>query len=130
MIPTLAVLLGLAALIAALAAWHAWRLGIRFRQALLYLPLKLIWRIRDRPIREAAAAKAPVVYIIAHQSRIDPALMLALLPENTLHILDEASARAAWLEPWRDLARTIAFNPRHVFVSRRLVRNQIGRASL
>ena len=41
------------------------------------------------------------------------ALMLSLLPEQTLHILDEDSAKAAWLEPWRELARTIAFNAEH-----------------
>ena len=42
--------------------------------------------------------------------------MLSLLPENTLHILDDYSASAAWLEPWRELARTIVFNAEHVFV--------------
>ena len=29
-------------------------------------------------------------------------MMLALLPENTLHILDDYSASAAWLEPFRN----------------------------
>ena len=53
---------------------------------------------------------------------IDPALMLSLLPDDTLHILDETSARSIWLEPWRELARTVAFKAEHVFVSRRLVR--------
>ena len=56
--------------------------------------------------------------------------MLALLPENTLHILDDYSANAAWLEPFRSLARTIVFNAEHVFVSRRLVRQLKGNGRL
>ncbi len=98
------------------------RLGLSLHQALLYLPLKLAYRIDDRQMRQAGKAPAPVIYVISHQSRLDPALMLALLPDDTLHILDEESAKAMWLEPWRELARTMAFNAEHVFVSRRLVR--------
>ncbi|MEQ1952990.1 AMP-binding protein [Mesorhizobium yinganensis] len=98
------------------------RLGVSLRQALLYLPLKLFYRIDDRRIRLAREAETPVIYVVTHQSRLDPALMLSLLPDDTLHILDEDSAKAIWLEPWRELARTIAFNAEHVFVSRRLVR--------
>jgi len=56
--------------------------------------------------------------------------MLSLLPSDTLHILDEESARSLWLDPWRALARTIAFNAHHVFVSRRLVRRLKGRGRL
>lgn len=56
--------------------------------------------------------------------------MLSLLPEDTLHILDGYSSEAFWMEPWRELARTIPFNARHVFVSRRLVRVLRGRGRL
>jgi acyl-[acyl-carrier-protein]-phospholipid O-acyltransferase/long-chain-fatty-acid--[acyl-carrier-protein] ligase len=106
------------------------RLGLGMRQALLYAPLKLAYRIEDSEIAGVRATRAPVVYAVVHQSRLDPALMLALLPESTLHILDEHSARTAWLEPFRELARTIAFNPQHVFVSRRLVRQLRGGGQL
>ncbi|MFI0848608.1 AMP-binding protein [Mesorhizobium sp. IMUNJ 23232] len=108
------------------------RLGLSLRQALLYLPLKLLYRIDDRRIRLARDAEAPVIYVVTHQSRLDPALMLSLLPDDTLHILDEESAKAMWLEPWRELARTIAFNAEHLFVSRRLVRvlNRKGRIAV
>jgi len=106
------------------------RLGLSFRQAALYLPFKIAYRVSDRSIRVARSAPAPVIYAVTHRSRIDPALMLALLPEDTLHILDEASAKSAWLEPWRALARTIAFNTEHVFVSRRLVRLLKGNGRL
>ena len=125
-----AILLGLLAVWVAHAAIQAYWLGISFRQAFLYAPLKLFWRIGDSQIRTAAKADAPVIYAIWHQSKLDPALMLSLLPEQTLHILDDASARSIWLEPWRELARTITFNAKHVFVSRRLVRVLRGKGRL
>ena len=109
-----------------LAALYVMRLGISLHQAMLYVPLKVLFRVRDRPILVARAAQPPVIYAVWHQSRLEPALMLALLPADTLHILDEDSARAWWLDPWRALARTIVFNARHVFVSRRLVRRLRG----
>lgn len=125
-----ALLLGVAAAYVAGAAVEMMRLGLGFRQALFYLPFKLAYRISDQQIRTARQAEAPVIYVVIHQSRIDPALMLALLPQDTLHILDPESAAAAWLEPWRELARTIAFNAEHVFVSRRLVRHLRGKGRL
>ena len=98
------------------------RLGTSFRQALFYAPLKYLYRINDKDVEVARNTRVPVIYVISHQSRLEPALMLATLPDSTLHILDEASASATWLEPFRSLAPTIAFNAKHVFVSRRLVR--------
>ena len=106
------------------------RLGLSLPQAMLYVPFKLAYRIEDEPLKAARKAKAPVIYAITHQSRIDPAAMLSLLPDDTLHILDEASAKSIWLEPWRELARTIAFNAKHVFVSRGLVRVLKGNGRL
>lgn len=120
-------LLGIVLALWLLTALYAMlRLGIGFHQAILYAPLKIIYRLRDGPIRTAQAAEPPVIYAIWHQSRLEPPLMLALLPSDTLHILDEHSARAWWLDPWRALARTIMFNAHHVFVSRRLVRRLRG----
>lgn len=112
---------GVAAAWLALAGWLAVRQKISFRQGFLHAPLALLWRIDGRALADAGDA-ASVVYVVSHQSRLDPALMLTLLPDDTLHILDSYSATAPWLEPWRSLARTIAFNPEHMFVSRRLVR--------
>ena len=130
MILTGAFLAGIVVAVLAIAAFEAFRLGISFRQALLYVPFKLVWRIEDGDLRPARQAQAPVIYAIAHQSKIDPALMMALLPEDTLHILDDYSANASWLEPFRHLARTIAFKAEHVFVSRRLVRLLKGNGRL
>jgi len=112
-----------------LAALHAGMRGLTFRQSFFHLPVKLAYRVRDGSSANIRG-EPPVIYAILHQSRLDPALMLALLPSDTLHILDEASAKSAWLEPWRAMARTIAFNARHVFVSRRLVRVLKGNGRL
>ncbi len=122
MIVTLSLLAGVAGAWLLLGLIDRFRLGLSMHQALLYVPFKLAYRIEDGPIQLARRAEAPVIYTVVHQSRIEPALMLSLLPDDTLHILDETSARSIWLEPWRELARTIAFNAKHVFVSRRLVR--------
>lgn len=102
---------------------------ISFQQAFLLVPVVLAHRLS---VRGGANLHGdpPTVYAILHQSRLDPALMLTLLPENTLHILDAASTRSAWLDPWRAMARTIPFNPEHVFVSRRLVRHLKGNGRL
>ncbi|GHC68887.1 AMP-binding protein [Limoniibacter endophyticus] len=104
--------------------------GIPFRQAFLYAPIKVIWRVNDTAMKKAVKADAPVIYIITHRSRIDPAIMLSLLPEDTLHMLDPYTAEADWLSPYRGLARTIAFNSDHVFVSRRLTRHLRGKGRL
>src|SRR5690349_12477582 len=118
MIQTVAVLFFIFVAWFAIALYLAARLGLNLHQAILYAPLKLAYRIDDRLMRAARKAESPVIYVVVHQSRLDPMLMLSLLPAETLHILDEESARSMWLEPWRELARTIAFNAHHVFVSR------------
>ena len=106
MILTGAVILLLAALYAAAAAWLMFRLGLSRQQAILYLPLKLLFRTGDRGMRDARAAPTPVIYVVTHQSGFDPALMLSLLPEETLHILDPESASAWWPQVLRPTART------------------------
>ncbi|TPJ55377.1 MULTISPECIES: AMP-binding protein [unclassified Mesorhizobium] len=130
MILTLALLAGLVVAWLLIGVVEKFRLGLRFAQALLYVPFKLAYRISDSRMAIARDAAAPVIYVISHQSHFEPALMLSLLPDDTLHILDGASARAPWLEPWRELGRTIAFNAEHVFVSRRLVRVLKGKGRL
>ena len=93
-------LLGLVvAAIAILAAAESVRLGLGFRQALLYLPFRIGYRITTKGIPAARKTPAPVIYVVVHQSRIDPALMLSLLPPETLHILDPVSARAGCSRP-------------------------------
>lgn len=114
----------------AVALWRMSVLRLTFQQAFLYAPLSILFSVKDTEILAAREAQAPVIYAIWHSSRLEPALMLSLLPDETLHILDPDSAQAWWLDPWRALARTIVFNARHVFVSRRLVRRLRGRGRL
>lgn len=114
----------------AVALYCRLRLDIGLHQAFLYAPLKVLFRVGDRETGKARIAKPPVIYAIWHRSRIEPALMLALLPADTLHILDQDSAGAWWLDPWRALARSVVFNAHHVFVSRRLVRRLRGKGRL
>lgn len=130
MILTLALLAGLVVAWLLIGVIEKFRLGLRFTQALLYAPFKLAYRTSDNRIKIARKAQVPVIYVISHQSRFEPAMMLSLLPDDTLHILDGVSARSPWLEPWRELGRTIAFNAEHVFVSRRLVRVLKGKGRL
>jgi acyl-[acyl-carrier-protein]-phospholipid O-acyltransferase/long-chain-fatty-acid--[acyl-carrier-protein] ligase len=130
MIQTVAVLFGAILIWLAAALYIVARLGLSFRQAILYVPLKIAYRIDDSLLRAVRKAESPVIYVVLHQSRLDPALMLSLLPPETLHILDSESARSIWLEPWRELARTIEFKAHHVFVSRRLVRHLRGKGRL
>lgn len=115
------ILIGIAAVWLAYAVTLMNRQRVTFRQAFVLAPVALARRLDARALR-ATHSETRILYVVAHQSRIDAALMLSLLPEDTLHILDEYSAKAMWLGPWRELARTIAFNAEHVFVSRRLVR--------
>jgi len=130
MILTGIILLALVAAYAGGAMWLSASRNISLHQAFLYLPLKLVYRVDDSRARQLADAPAPVIYVVTHRSRLDPALMLSLLPANTLHILDETSAKSMRLEPFKALARTIAFNAEHLFVSRRLVRHLRGKGRL
>ena len=98
MILTSILLLGVVAAYLAFAGLQMFRLGIGFRQAILYTPMKLAWRIDDRRATVARKADAPVIYAVVHQARTDPALMLALLPDDTLHLnvgIDASADRAA-----------------------------------
>lgn len=121
MILAFEIVLAIVVIWAGMALTVQYRRDLNFHQAALYAPLKLLFRISDREITEARKAQPPVIYAVWHQSNLDPAVMLSLLPEDTLHILDETSARSHLIEPWRALGRTITFNAHHVFVSRRLV---------
>lgn len=109
------------ALWAALTIFGKWRDRLSWRQAALYAPLRLVYRIDARALRPLRS-ETRVIYVVSHESRLDPALMLSLLPDDTLHILDRHSAATPWLEPYREMARTIAFNAAHLYLSRRLVR--------
>ena len=122
-------LAGLLCLWAVAAGYLAVTRRLDFRQALLYAPLKAVFFIGDDRV-PAFSKDRGTIYVVSHRTRLDPAVMLSLLPSDTLHILDHDTATAWWMEPYRELARTIPFNATHVFVSRRLVRLLRGNGSI
>ncbi len=89
-------------------------------QAFWYLPLKLIYRIDDKSLRDLETAQGPVIYVISHQAKFDAALMMALLPANTLHILDPRAVSSAVVNFFRPLARSTVFAPEQILKNRRV----------
>lgn len=122
-------LAGLVCLWAVAAGYLAVTRSLDYRQALLYAPLKAAFLIRGDRL-PAFDKNRGTIYVVSHRTRLDPAVMLSLLPSDTLHILDHDTATTWWMEPYRELARTIPFNATHVFVSRRLVRLLRGNGSI
>lgn len=106
------------------------RLKIRFRQALYFAPLKLIYRIDTRGARHMNDAAGPVIYAICEQSKLDPAICQALLPEATLHVLDPASADNWLVQTFRTLAKSVVFDKEHLVANRRLLRHLKGKGRL
>lgn len=92
---------------------------ISLPQALAYLPLKLLFRIDDKG-RPDASASGPIVYVVSHQAALDAALMSALLPASTLHILDPRSAGHWLVRLMRPLARSTVFAPDQILANRRI----------
>jgi len=106
------------------------RLKIRFRQALYFAPLKLIYRIDTRGARHMNDAAGPVIYVISEQSKLDPVICQALLPEATLHVLDPASADNWLVQTFRTLAKSVVFDKEHMVANRRLLRHLKGKGRL
>ena len=102
------------------ALWLGQRLGNGFAQSLVYVPLKLVLRIDDRMIGDTKDQHGPVIHAISHQSRFDAALVMLLLPKETLHILDPRSANH-WLVAFiRPLVRSVVFSPEQLSADNRL----------
>lgn len=104
--------------------------GIGFRQAIHFAPLKVLYRIDTHRIRRIRAGRGPVIYVICEQSRLDPTVYLALLPDTTLHVLDPASADSWLVQTFRSLARSVVFDKEHMIANRRLVRHLKGNGEL
>ncbi len=93
---------------------------LSFPQAFWYLPLKLMYRIDDKSLRHTGDTSGPLVYVISHQAQFDAALMMALLPASTLHILDPRAAGNRLVTFLRPLARTTVFAPDQILKNRRV----------
>lgn len=104
--------------------------GIGLRRALYFAPLKLLYRIDTHRMRRAKRTDGAVIYVISEQSRLDPAIFMALLPGETLHILDPACAGSWVVQSFRTLARSVVFDKEHMVTNRRLVRHLKGKGKL
>ncbi|MFZ2101937.1 MAG: AMP-binding protein, partial [Oricola sp.] len=72
----------------------------------------------------------PIIYMICERSRLDPAIYMAVLPEDTLHVLDPASAGSWLVQTFRALAKSVVFDKEHIVANRRLVRHLKGKGKL
>ncbi|GAB4349672.1 MAG: AMP-binding protein [Oricola sp.] len=105
--------------------------GTSFRQALYFAPLKVIYRIDTHRLRRAKTGSGgATIYAISEQSKLDPAIYMALLPNDTLHVLDPASAGSWLVQTFRALARSVVFDKEHMISNRRLVRHLKGGGKL
>ena len=104
--------------------------AITFRQAMYFTPLKLIYRIDTSRLGRHKEAARPIIYAISEQTTQDAAIYQALLPEDTLHVLDPASAGSWLVQLFRPLAKSIVFDREHMAANRRLLRHLKGNGRL
>ncbi len=116
----LGLIVALAVLYLAGAFYLSIRLHLTYPQALAWLPLKLAYRIDDTSLVGHTDQNGPLIYVISHQSRMDPALMLARLPSDTLHMLDPRSVSHPLTNWFRPLARSTVFGADKVLKNRRI----------
>jgi acyl-[acyl-carrier-protein]-phospholipid O-acyltransferase/long-chain-fatty-acid--[acyl-carrier-protein] ligase len=112
--------LALAALFLGGAFYLSITRNLTYPQALAWLPLKLIYRIDDSSLSPHVNQRGPLIYVISHQSQMDPALMLARLPSDTLHMLDPRSTQHVLTNWFRPLARSTVFGADKVLRNRRI----------
>jgi acyl-[acyl-carrier-protein]-phospholipid O-acyltransferase / long-chain-fatty-acid--[acyl-carrier-protein] ligase len=96
------------------------RLSIGLVRALIYVPFKLSFRIVDDDVAKVRASNGPAMFAISHQSAFDAALMLLLLPHDTLHILDPRAAKHWLVDLLRPLSRSVIFSPEQILGNRRV----------
>lgn len=104
--------------------------GISLRQALYFSPLKALYRIDSSRLGTPSETPGPVIYAISEQSRLDPAIFMALLPDDTLHVLDPASADHWLVSFYRTIAKSVVFDKEKMIANRRLLRNLKGKGRL
>lgn len=112
--------LALAALFLGGAFYLSITLNLTYPQALAWLPLKLLYRIDDSGLSGHINQPGPLIYVISHQSRMDPALMLTRLPSDTLHMLDPRSTDHMLTNWFRPLARSTIFGADKLLKNRRI----------
>ena len=103
------------------AFWFASRLGIGFGQALVFVPVSLALRIDISMLRPNPKTSGPVIHAISHQSAFDAALMMLVLPKDTLHILDPRAANNWLAGMLRSVVRSVVFSPEQLSGDHRLL---------
>lgn len=106
---------------AVLAVRERAALGASWAQATALAPLKLALRLDTRGLVPVRDTGGPVVFAIHEQARIDAAVSLAALPDDTLHVLDPASAGHRLVEAFRPLGKAVVFDKERMIANRRLV---------
>ncbi|WP_421852117.1 AMP-binding protein [Oricola sp.] len=104
--------------------------AISFRQGMVFAPLKLIYRIDTSRLGRHKETARPIIYAISEQSTHDAAIFQALLPDDTLHVLDPKSAGTWLVQLFRPLAKSIVFDREHMAANRRLLRHLKGNGRL
>ncbi|QBK30265.1 2-acyl-glycerophospho-ethanolamine acyltransferase [Roseitalea porphyridii] len=97
------------------------RLGTSWRQALALVPLKLLTRLDTRGLQPVRNSDGPVIFAVNEQARLDPAICLAALPDDTLHVLDPASADHFIVGAYRSLGKAVVFDKEKMLANRRLI---------
>lgn len=126
----LALLVVLAVTILLIAVRTAGALGISMSRALALTPLKLVNRLDTRALETARAASKPTLYTISAQSHLDPAIFLAALPDDTLHVLSPEAAAHWAVSTMRGSARTVVFDKDKMIANRRLIKHLKGGGKL
>lgn len=126
-------LLVIVALVAAIG-WPAFqehsRLGVTVRQALALALMRLLYRLDTRALAGVRDTDGPVIFAISEQAQLDPAIYLAALPHDTLHVLDPASADHWLVQACRSLARSVVFDKEKMIANLRVVRHLKGKGRL
>ncbi len=116
--------------IAAVVALEMRLSGTSLMQSLFLVPFRVLFRLDTHQLRSVARTQGPVIFAISGQSRLDGALMQALLPFDTLHVLDPGSAGHWPVAQARQLARSVVFDKERLISNRRLIRHLKGKGRL
>ena len=114
----------------ALALFEKSALELSLAQALQFAPLKVLYRIDTHRMRAKARQPGPVIYAVSEQSALDPAIMMLTLPDDTLHILDPATASNWLVSASRSVTRSVVFDKERMIANRRLLRHLKGKGRL
>ena len=104
--------------------------GTSVSQSLFLAPFRILFRLDTHSLRPVRNTPGPVIFAISAQSRLDSALMQALLPEDTLHVLDPGSAAHWPVAQARPLARSVVFDKEKMIANRRLIRHLKGKGRM